>query len=309
MFGRRRNCQEMTDKPAKKQRTGRHGKEPCKESCAVWLALGAEGKFQKAHSMNNVGHPNEKAEIFNKYLSTRGQKIYLDADSCMCIACYMDAQKHAGNSSYDKGPRWLAIHRPKPVLPQHCPVCHINCEESQQQCPCEDSSGWVPYEVWSMDVGHKMWHVYFESTYGILTKDLKSSHICKRHYMEVYHLHENRKCVLCSEKESNNWEFVQDRQSTVREYMQKTTTCKYPLPTQVHCFDWLCNTCVLNVQRWQTSEKQKRVDTQRDAHGLTVTFISHACDAVHTIEQQRYVLPCLHKSITSAFKHTIRLLQ
>ena len=170
-----------------KRQRGRHGGQSCKP-CAVWRVMGSSPEFEHLHKMSSPGHPNTKASSFSAYLSVHGETIELEPLSCLRNACYVDAQKHHEDLTYQKGPRWTAIHHSKPALQKHCPACHAEMDNTAtSSCACSNASRWVTSVIWEQGEDHKLWEIYFQKTRNKKVH-LKHANMCKKHYMELYRI-------------------------------------------------------------------------------------------------------------------------
>ena len=107
-------------------------------------SLGSSGRrpsLKAEHSMAQVYHPDDKAEVFSKYLSKYGLQISLTPASCMCNKCYKDCKRYCDEVP-GRDPRWKKINSEGLYTPwKHCAVCHYDILNYTpgNQTPCKKS--------------------------------------------------------------------------------------------------------------------------------------------------------------------------
>ena len=96
------------DKPPSKKgrKSSVHNHKMC-GPCSVWVQLGSDHVYLQHHSGMYMSHPQFNFEKFSAYLSTPDHPLHLQADSCMCLACYNDACKYADSATLNRVPRWV----------------------------------------------------------------------------------------------------------------------------------------------------------------------------------------------------------
>ena len=137
---KRRSVEDDSQNVSKKREKNDH---ECGD-CQVRISLGSKEQFRGNHKVAYQAHPNAKWEQFSKYLSKKGKEIKLESNSCLCGACYADANKHAYSSDSDKMPRWVRIHGQINRTESHCKLCHFDEDLSSITCDCAAETKWRP---------------------------------------------------------------------------------------------------------------------------------------------------------------------
>ena len=200
-------------------------------------------------------YPNDKAADFREYLSVKGQRIHLEQDSLMYNSCYVDAMKNAVSG---KGvPRWVPIHRAKPTLQRHCPLCHAcNSENSNNTCQCPETSRWYPHETWSQGFPYQQWEKYFEND-GMGSVSLKNRYLCHTHYLTVAKKVKEQ-CVCCKEA-TDTKTFIGEDTAILRDYITKDNYTGQ-INLSLSPYDWCCKECKKKAKDWKrASLKEERI--------------------------------------------------
>ena len=230
--------------PRKQTRPGRHNGSGCGD-CFVWLQLGSDPTLRHEHPMKKVCHPNDQTDQFASYLSTTYQKFVITPDSCMCLSCYKDAHTVTKRGDKEAIPRWLRNQNDRQTVQKHCPVCHHDTVgKSSPDTPCKtETVRWAP-ENWMLAVPVHTWNEYFTTTRGIFYGKFKeASTPCYKHYMELYNLSRNRKCVLCLSTTSPKWDLAVGQWTKISKYCERLSLPK------VNKLDWICMNCPPHVPR------------------------------------------------------------
>jgi hypothetical protein len=191
-------------------------------------------------------HPGDQAEIFSKYLSYDSTQITLQNDSCMCMACHKDAAKYCAQQPPVE-PRWHKIMKknndecPSAI---HCPLCHQEWTDKSEQSPCKSNSRTVPSSTWKKGQSVQFWNNVLSSPPRQYVPTLReSSHLCQRHYLQVYDMYKSKKCFHCNAK-SDNWTLFSMISKERKEYFAKMyQNTLAQLESQ-----WLCISCISDKQ-------------------------------------------------------------
>lgn len=213
--------------------------------CVVWLTLssGLGETYKDKHATGvKTRHPQERADDFNKYLSVNGQNFRLNADSCMCNACYQDCVKFASSPAAVK-PRWVNVHKDITNHHQnHCTVCHSETHLLASPCkssPCKGQSRWGPLS-WKHGFTTKFWTNFFHSTrpkpFALNLEE--NSKLCHKHYMEIYNKITRQSCRICNSNNSETWHMLFENANNVEKQLhtQQQDITLSPV-------DWICKQC------------------------------------------------------------------